>query len=70
MPQDEFERIRHLTELFALRSDAVQLGIGDDAAVLRAQPHPTVAFGFPEKLKSTVPTASAQPQSDNPLRAP
>ncbi len=40
------------------------------ATVAAAQPHPTVAFGFPEKLTSTVPPAPAEPQSDNPLRAP
>jgi thiamine-monophosphate kinase len=42
MADDEFDRIRALTQCFALQSTAVQLGIGDDAAVLRPQPHPTV----------------------------
>ena len=42
MADDEFDRIRALTRRFHVESDAVQLGIGDDAAVLRAQPHPTV----------------------------
>ena len=40
------------------------------ATVAAAQPHPTVAFGFPEKTTSAVPPAPAEPQSDNPLRAP
>lgn len=40
------------------------------ATVAAAQPHPAVAFGFPEKLTSIVPPAPAEPQSDNPLRAP
>lgn len=42
MAQDEFERIRELAQRFGLAGDAVQLGIGDDAAVLRAQPRPIV----------------------------
>lgn len=41
MAQDEFERIRMLSQLFHLPSAGVQLGIGDDAAVLRAHPHET-----------------------------
>ena len=40
------------------------------ATVAAARPHPTVAFGFPDKLTSTVPPAPAQPQSDSQLRAP
>lgn len=40
------------------------------ATVAAAQPHPAVAFGFPEKLTSTVPPAPTAPQTDNPLRAP
>jgi thiamine-monophosphate kinase len=39
---DEFTRIRGLSKLFATDSEAVQLGIGDDAAILRPQSQPTV----------------------------
>ena len=42
---DEFERVRELAQLFnqpALEAQAVQLGIGDDAAVLRQSAHPWV----------------------------
>jgi len=39
---DEFARIRELAKLFATDSEAVQLGIGDDAAVLRPQAQPLV----------------------------
>lgn len=39
---DEFARIRELAKLFATDSEAVQLGIGDDAAVLRPQKEPLV----------------------------
>jgi len=42
MAHDEFDRIRALAQRFAAPSGAVQLGIGDDAAILRAQPHPIV----------------------------
>lgn len=42
MADDEFDRIRALTQRFAAESDAVQLGIGDDAAVLRSLPQPLV----------------------------
>ena len=39
---DEFTRIRELARFFASDSPAVQLGIGDDAAVLRPQLQPLV----------------------------
>jgi len=39
---DEFARIREIAKLFATDSQAVQLGIGDDAAVLRPQAEPLV----------------------------
>lgn len=39
---DEFARIREIAKLFASDSQAVQLGIGDDAAVLRPQAQPLV----------------------------
>lgn len=38
----EFARIREIAKLFASDSEAVQLGIGDDAAVLRPQAQPLV----------------------------
>jgi len=42
MADDEFERIRGLMQRFRHDSAAVQLGIGDDAAVLHASPEPIV----------------------------
>jgi len=42
MADDEFDRIRELAQRFKQDSGGVQLGIGDDAAVLRAQPQPVV----------------------------
>ncbi|HTU57174.1 MAG TPA: AIR synthase related protein, partial [Polyangiales bacterium] len=39
---DEFARIREIAKLFATDSEAVQVGIGDDAAVLRPQAEPLV----------------------------
>jgi len=39
---DEFERIAELTRLFEQASPQLQLGIGDDAAVLRPTPYPRV----------------------------
>ncbi|HET8936829.1 MAG TPA: thiamine-phosphate kinase [Polyangiales bacterium] len=42
MSDDEFVRIGELAKLFAGQHEAVLLGIGDDAAVLRPQAHPLV----------------------------
>lgn len=42
MDADEFARIAELAKLFAGQHEAVQLGIGDDAAVLRPQAQPLV----------------------------
>jgi thiamine-monophosphate kinase len=42
MSDDEFARIGELAKLFAGQHEAVQLGIGDDAAVLRPQTQPLV----------------------------
>jgi thiamine-monophosphate kinase len=39
---DEFSRIRELSKLFASDSRAIQLGIGDDAAILKPQAQPLV----------------------------